>query len=182
MSKDESEKKAKKPKKDKAPKEKSSKEKKSKASKEETELSVEEPKALEPARAELEEKPEDIPTETEREISAEEAVESPAEEEAAPEEEELEIVEEKFYDLNLHRIWNAPREKRTPRAVRYLREFVSQRMKTGEVSISEEANSMLWQRGIAKPPRKIRVRVVKDKEGRVIVFPGEGKARASNPV
>jgi large subunit ribosomal protein L31e len=99
----------------------------------------------------------------------------PAEEEVAPEEEELEIVEEKFYDLNLRRIWNAPREKRTPRAVRFLRDFVERRMKTSEVSISEEANSMLWQRGISKPPRKIRVRVVKDKEGRVIVFPGEGK-------
>src|SRR6266436_2204799 len=96
--------------------------------------------------------------------------------------EELEIVEEKFYDLNLRRIWNAPREKRTPRAVRFLREFVAQRMKTTEVSLSEETNSMLWQRGISKPPRKIRIRVVKDKEGRVIVFPGEGKSRASDTV
>lgn len=52
-------------------------------------------------------------------------------------------------------------------------------MKTTEVSISEETNGMLWQRGISKPPRHIRVRVVKDKEGRVIVFPGEGKSRAT---
>ena len=109
------------------------------------------------------------------EVEVEETPEAPAEAELAPEEEELEIVEEKFYDLNLNRIWNAPREKRTPRAVRFLREFVSNRMKTTEVSISEAANSMLWQRGISKPPRHIRIRVVKDKEGRVIVFPGEGK-------
>ncbi len=182
MSKDKEEKKAKKPKKEKASKEKPVKAKKQKASKEETELAVEAPEALEAPKTELENKSEDIPEDTEKEISAEEAVEGPAEEEAPPEEDELEIVEEKFYDLNLHRIWNAPREKRTPRAVRFLREFVSQRMKTSEVSISEEANSMLWQRGIAKPPRKIRIRVVKDKEGRVIVFPGEGKTRASNPV
>src|SRR5437773_12032244 len=67
-----------------------------------------------------------------------EAPEAPVVEEAAEEEEEIEIVEEKFYDLNLRRIWTAPREKRTPRAVRFLREFVSQRMKTNEVSISEE--------------------------------------------
>ena len=59
--------------------------------------------------------------------------------------------------------------------MRFLREFVSHRMKTDEVKLSEEANSMLWQRGISKPPRHIRVRVVKDKEGRVIVFPGEKK-------
>ncbi len=135
---------------------------------------LEKPEAIQPIKPELEETPEEIPEETkEEEVEAEEAPEAPAKE--APEEEELEIVEEKFYDLNLNRIWNAPREKRTPRAVRFLREFVSNRMKTTEVSISEEANSMLWQRGISKPPRRIRIRVVKDKEGKVIVFPGEGK-------
>jgi large subunit ribosomal protein L31e len=48
-------------------------------------------------------------------------------------------------------------------------------MKTDNVSLSEETNSLLWSRGISKPPRKIRIRVVKDKEGKVIVFPGEGK-------
>src|SRR6266568_2828386 len=125
------------------------------------------------------EEPEEISEEVKEEVEAPVAPEAPAEPEE-PEEEELEIVEEKFYDLNLRRIWNAPREKRTPRAVRFLREFVAQRMKTTEVSLSEETNSMLWQRGISKPPRKIRIRVVKDKEGRVIVFPGEGKSRASD--
>ena len=91
------------------------------------------------------------------------------------EEEEIEIVEEKFYDLNLRRIRTAPREKRTPRAVRYVRQYAAQRMKTDQVSLSEETNNLLWTRGISKPPRKIRIRVVKDKDGKVIVFPGEGK-------
>src|SRR6266581_2678902 len=143
-----------------------------KASKKKDDSLVEKPEEVSPVREEIEEKPEEISEESKKEIEVPEA----------PEEEELEIVEEKFYDLNLRRIWNAPREKRTPRAVRFLREFVSQRMKTTEVSLSEETNSMLWQRGISKPPRKIRIRVVKDKEGRVIVFPGEGKSRASNTV
>ena len=131
-------------------------------------------KAEELAKEEMEvvEEKED---ELKEEEKAEEVKEEAEPEEAAKEEEELEIVEEKFYDLNLRRIWNSPREKRTPRAVRFLREFVARRMKTDDVSISEAANSMLWLRGISKPPRKIRVRVVKDKDGRVIVFPGEGK-------
>lgn len=130
---------------------------------------------------EPEEKPEEIVEEAKADVEVPEAPEAPAEPEET-EEDELEIVEEKFYDLNLRRIWNAPREKRTPRAVRFLREFVSARMKTTEVSLAEETNSMLWQRGISKPPRKIRIRVVKDKDGRVIVFPGEGKSRASDTV
>ena len=111
----------------------------------------------------------------ESEAKAPEAPKAPGVEEAAEEEEEIEIVEEKFYDLNLRRIWTAPREKRTPRAVRYVRQYAAQRMKTDNVSLSEETNSLLWKRGISKPPRKIRIRVVKDKEGKVIVFPGEGK-------
>jgi len=111
----------------------------------------------------------------ESEAKPPEAPEVPGVEEAAEEEEEIEIVEEKFYDLNLRRIWTAPREKRTPRAVRYVRQYAAQRMKTDNVSLSEETNSLLWNRGISKPPRKIRIRVVKDKEGKVIVFPGEGK-------
>jgi len=142
---------------------------------------VEKPEEVAAPKEEVEEKPEEITEEAEKDVEAPVAPEAPAEPEE-PEEEELEIVEEKFYDLNLRRIWNAPREKRTPRAVRFLREFVARRMKTTEVSLSEETNSMLWQRGISKPPRKIRVRVVKDKDGRVIVFPGEGKSRASDTV
>ena len=130
--------------------------------------------AREVAREETEElKGEEEPAEAEKELEAEAKEETKPE---APEEEEgLEIVEEKFYDLNLRRLWSAPREKRTPKAVRFLREYISRRMKTDEVSISEATNRMLWSRGISKPPRKIRVRAVKDKDGRVIIFPGEGK-------
>src|SRR6266852_1646477 len=112
--------------------------------------------------------------ELETEAKTPEAPKAPGTEEAG-EEEEIEIVEEKFYDLNLRRIWTAPREKRTPRAIRYVRQYAANRMKTDNVSLSEETNSLLWNRGISKPPRKIRIRVVKDKEGKVIVFPGEGK-------
>ncbi len=118
------------------------------------------------------------PQELETEEKTPEAPAEPGTEEAAggeEEEEEIEIVEEKFYDLNLRKIWAAPREKRTPRAVRYVRAYAAARMKTNDVSLSEDTNSLLWTRGISKPPRKIRIRVVKDKDGKVIVFPGEGK-------
>ncbi len=142
---------------------------------------LERPTPGEGAKEEAEEEAEEL---SEGEESAkEEGVKVPEEEEAeapAEEEEELEIVEEKFYSLNLRKIWSSPREKRTPRAVRFLRDYVARHMKTDEVAISEEANSMLWQRGISKPPRKIRVRAVKDKDGKVIVFPGEKKVVSSH--
>jgi large subunit ribosomal protein L31e len=46
-------------------------------------------------------------------------------------------------------------------------------MKSDEVAVSNEVNSALWSRSINKPPRKITVRAVKDKEGKVIVYPAK---------
>lgn len=139
-----------------------------------TRLEEEKPLQEEQESLEAKEEPE---IESERPVEIEEKaakVEAPEEAEAEePEEEGLEIVEEKFYDLNLRRIWTAPREKRTPRAVRYIRDFAARRMKSDDVSISEETNQLLWARGISKPPRHLRLRVVKDKDDRVIVFPAE---------
>lgn len=138
--------------------------------KEETEIESEKPVEVEErTTVEAEEKTSEV------EVPEEAEAEKPEEEE-----EGLEIVEEKFYDLNLRRIWTAPREKRTPRAVRYIRAFAARRMKSDDVSISEETNQLLWARGISKPPRHLRLRVVKDKDDRVIVFPAE-PAKAAIP-
>src|SRR5437667_9109155 len=93
----------------------------------------------------------------ESEAKPPEAPEVPGVEEAAEEEEEIEIVEEKFYDLNLRRIWTAPREKRTPRAVRYVRQYAAQIMKTDNDSLREEKNNLLSKRRTSKPPTKIEL-------------------------
>lgn len=118
--------------------------------------------------------------ETEEEPSAQEeaAAEKPEEEKAEEaaeeeegEEEEIEIVEERTYTIPFRKVWATPRGKRTPRASRMLRDFVRRHMKSEDVEISNEVNEGLWARGIRKPPRKIKVRLVKDKEGKVIVYP-----------
>ena len=100
-----------------------------------------------------------------------EKVEEKEEEEAEEEGEEIEVVEERIYTIPLRKVWGPPRGKRTPRAMRLLRAFVKRHMKTENVEISNEVNEELWARGIRKPPREIKVRLVKDKEGRVIVYP-----------
>lgn len=130
--------------------------------KEETEEPAEEeieggqPAAEEEPAAEEPEEPEE----------AEEAEEAEGEEE----EEEIEVVEERVYTIPFRRVWATPRGKRTPRASRMLRDFVKRHMKTDNVEISNEVNEELWARSIKKPPRQIKVRLVKDKEGRVIVY------------
>jgi large subunit ribosomal protein L31e len=97
---------------------------------------------------------------------------------------EEDIVEERFYTIPLGKAWIAPRKKRAPKAARIVKSFVMKHMKVqteaeGEeeperLVIDNEVNEKLWNRGIEKPPRKIRVRVVKDKEGVVTVLLAEG--------
>jgi large subunit ribosomal protein L31e len=95
-------------------------------------------------------------------------------EEAEAAEEEIEVVEEKIYTIPLRHVWVVtPRGKRAPRALRDVRDFVSRHMKAEEVAMSNEVNSAIWSRSINKPPRKITVRAVKDKEGKVIVYPAK---------
>ncbi len=95
----------------------------------------------------------------------------PAKEEA---EEEIEVVEERIYTIPLHHVWVVtPRGKRAPRSVRDVRNFIARHMRADEVSISNEINELLWSRSINKPPRRIKVRAVKDKEGKVIVYPAK---------
>ena len=97
-----------------------------------------------------------------------------AEEEEAEGEEEIEVVEEKIYTIPLRHVWVVtPRGKRAPRAVRDVRDFVARHMKAEEVAMSNEVNAALWARSINKPPRRITVRAVKDKEGKVIVYPSK---------
>ncbi|MFA5364785.1 MAG: 50S ribosomal protein L31e [Candidatus Bathyarchaeia archaeon] len=99
---------------------------------------------------------------------------------------EEEIVEERFYTIPLSKAWIYPRKKRAPKSARIVKSFVTKHMKIKTIPdedeeeaerlvISNEVNEKLWSRGIEKPPRKIRVRVTKDKEGVVTVLLAEGE-------
>ena len=132
-------------------------------SKQPTEEPAEEEEPTEAAEEEAEEPTESVPAAEEREA-----------EEEGEGEEEIEVVEEKIYTIPLRHVWVVtPRGKRAPRAVRDVRSYVSRHMKAEEVSISNEVNEAIWARSINKPPRKIAVRAVKDKEGKVIVYPAK---------
>lgn len=142
--------------------------------------------------SETEEKAEELEEEPE---AAEEAVEEVKEaaEEAVEKEEEVkrekeaeeEIVEERIYTIPLSRAWIMPPKKRAPRAMRIIKSYIQKHMKIrSEVEeeeeeperlvISNEVNERIWGRGIKKPPRNIRVRAVKDKEGVITVYLAEG--------
>jgi large subunit ribosomal protein L31e len=128
--------------------------------------------AIEPLAEETEATEETVETTTIETPPVETAPAAEAEE--AEGEEEIEVVEEKIYTIPLRHVWVVtPRGKRAPRAVRDVRNFVARHMKAEEVAMSNEVNSAIWSRSINKPPRKITVRAVKDKEGKVIVYPSK---------
>jgi large subunit ribosomal protein L31e len=120
----------------------------------------------------------------EEEIKEEE--EKPRREKKAEEEEE--VVEEKTYTVPLSRAWIMPANKRAPRAMHILKDYVVKHMKLKEpkqgeeaeeeepasLIISNEVNERVWSKGIEKPPRNIRVRAAKDKDGNVTVYLAEG--------
>lgn len=89
-------------------------------------------------------------------------------------------VLERVYNVPLRKEYmKAPNWKRTPKAVKALREFISKHMKSENVVIGKYANQLLWKNGIKNPPHHIRVSAVKDDKGKVMVelveLPGKAK-------
>ncbi len=149
---------------------------------------------------EQEELPELLEEETETKETAPEqatAKEAEAPQEAAEEKEETkpkrkkkeeEIVEERFYTIPLQKALIRPPKKRAPRAMQLIKIFVTKHMKLEmkvseeeeeeelpQLIVSQEVNEKVWGRGIEKPPRKIKTRVTKDRDGNVTVFLAENQ-------
>jgi large subunit ribosomal protein L31e len=75
----------------------------------------------------------------------------------------------RVYTINLGRAWLTPQHKRTDRVVNMIREFAQKHMKSDEVKLEQELNRQVWIRGKTQPPRKVRVKMVKDEDGVVTV-------------
>jgi large subunit ribosomal protein L31e len=115
---------------------------------------------------------EEVPEE-EIETVDEKKVEEKIEEEKPVEKKKVEIEEERVYTIPLKRAWISKRPIRSPKAMKIIKSFVTRHMKSEEIKIDNSLNSIIWARGIEKPPRKVRVRVTRDKEGIVNVYPLE---------
>ncbi len=85
---------------------------------------------------------------------------------------------ERAYTISLRSVYNrAARKERAKRAMKHIREFIAKHMKVEpeNVKIHESVNHVVWQRGIEKPPRKIKVIAVKEGET-VWVYTPEARA------
>src|SRR5215210_7517558 len=75
----------------------------------------------------------------------------------------------RIYTINFSKAWLTPKHKRTDRVVNMIKEFAIKHMKSSQVKIDQELNRYIWERGKTNPPRKVRVRIVKDEDDQVII-------------
>ncbi len=125
---------------------------------------------------EIEEEVEEIEEFSLDEISEEEEISEIFEEEVGVIEEaeeevpEEEIIDERIYIIPLAKARRGPRNKWAKKSIRYLREFMTRHFKPESLIISQEVNERIWERGIQKPPRKLKVRVTKNIDGLCVVY------------
>ena len=75
----------------------------------------------------------------------------------------------RIYTINFSKAWLTPKHKRTDRVINMIKEFATKHMKSSQVRIDQELNRYIWEKGKTNPPRKVRVRIVKDDDEQVIV-------------
>jgi large subunit ribosomal protein L31e len=75
----------------------------------------------------------------------------------------------RVYTINLGRAWLTPEYKRTDRVINMIKEFATKHMKSDEIKLEQDLNRQIWSRGKTNPPRKVRVKMVKDEDGVVTV-------------
>ncbi|HKR72631.1 MAG TPA: 50S ribosomal protein L31e [Candidatus Nitrosocosmicus sp.] len=75
----------------------------------------------------------------------------------------------RIYTINFSKAWLTPKHKRTDRVINMIKEFATKHMKSSQIKIDQELNRYIWEKGKTNPPRKVRVRIVKDDDEQVIV-------------
>jgi large subunit ribosomal protein L31e len=86
----------------------------------------------------------------------------------------------RVYTINLGKAWITPEHKRTDRVVNMIREFAQKHMKSNQIKLDQDLNRQLWSRGKTNPPRKVRVKMVKEEDGTVTVSLYEDLPAASS--
>jgi large subunit ribosomal protein L31e len=77
---------------------------------------------------------------------------------------------EKTYTIPLRDAFRAPTTKRASKAAKIVRKFLAERLNLGDFKMDASINDALWDRGIGKPPRRIRVKVTKEEDKTIVTL------------
>ena len=72
------------------------------------------------------------------------------------------MPEEKIFTIPLREAFEKERQKRARNASKIIRDFLIRHMKSENIKIGKSINEAVWKRGIYKPPRKVRIHVIKE--------------------
>jgi large subunit ribosomal protein L31e len=77
--------------------------------------------------------------------------------------------DEKIFTIPFRKVFESRRMIRAKKAAHFVRSFLARHMKVDEekVNIGAGINRAIWARGIQKPPRRVKVHVLKNEEGAV---------------
>ena len=75
----------------------------------------------------------------------------------------------RVYTINLGKAWLTPQYRRTDRVINMIKEFAQKHMKSDEIKLDQDLNREVWAKGKTNPPRKLRVKMVKDEDSVVTV-------------
>lgn len=82
--------------------------------------------------------------------------------------EKLQKEDERIYTIPLRDAFQVPKTRRSKKAINLIRRFLERHTKTANIKIDSSLNEKIWERGIEKPPRRIKVKAVK-KDNKLIV-------------
>lgn len=74
------------------------------------------------------------------------------------------MPEEKIFTIPLREAFDKERQKRARNASKIVRAFILRHMKSENIKIGKSINEAIWKRGISKPPRKVRIHVLKEED------------------
>ena len=74
------------------------------------------------------------------------------------------MPEEKVFNIPLREAFVLQRSRRAKNAIKFVREFLVKHTKTENIKIGKSINEAIWKSGIQKPPRKVRVHVIKEED------------------
>ncbi|KAJ3348857.1 60S ribosomal protein L31 [Entophlyctis luteolus] len=76
----------------------------------------------------------------------------------------LDEVVTREYTIHLHKhVFGTTFKKRAPRAIKAIKKFAQDTMKTSDVRLDPALNTAVWKRGVKSIPHRIRVRLSRKK-------------------
>ncbi|MCM8830602.1 MAG: 60S ribosomal protein L31 [Candidatus Omnitrophica bacterium] len=72
---------------------------------------------------------------------------------------------ERVYVVNLSKAYKTVRQKRARKSIMLLKEFIARHLKEdqGKIRVSNKLNQKIFENSIKQPPKKLKIRVIKDK-------------------